>query len=83
MIERVFSAVGKPAKGSDATTILAIHDDHIVLDLLCRMLKEHGFEVHPADSGQKGLELARELRPAAITLDVMMPKWMAGPFSPR
>ncbi len=45
VIERVFSAVGKPAKGSDATTILAIDDNHIVLDLLCRMLKEHGFEV--------------------------------------
>ena len=74
VIDRVVAAVGKPTKGSDATTILAIDDDHIVLDLMCRMLKEHGFEVHPADSGQKGLELARKLRPAAITLDVMMPE---------
>ena len=74
VIDRVVAAIGTPAKGGDVTTIVAIDDDHIVLDLLCRMLQGHGFEVHPAASGQKGLELARELRPAAITLDVMMPE---------
>ena len=74
VLDGVVAAIGNSTKGSDAIKILAIDDDYDVLDLLCRMLRDHGFEVHTATSGQQGLELARELRPAAITLDVMMPK---------
>ncbi len=74
VLDGVVAAIGNSTKGSDAIKILAIDDDYDVLDLMCRMLRDHGFEVHTATSGQQGLELARELRPAAITLDVMMPK---------
>ena len=74
VLDGVVAAIGNSTKGSDAIKILAIDDDYEVLDLLCRMLRDHGFEVHTATTGQQGLELARELRPAAITLDVMMPK---------
>ena len=36
-------------------------------------LKSEGFAVATADGGLEGIKLAKELRPIAITLDVMMP----------
>ena len=54
--------------------ILAIDDDPAARDLLERFLTREGFQVRTAPDGEEGLRLARELRPAAITLDVMMPR---------
>ncbi len=59
--------------GADAATVLVIDDDPTVLDLLSRTLHKEGYRVATAGSGERGLELARELRPAIITLDVLMP----------
>jgi CheY-like chemotaxis protein len=53
--------------------VLAIDDDPTVLDLMRRSLAKEGLEVRTATSGREGLALARALRPAVITLDVMMP----------
>jgi PAS domain S-box-containing protein len=60
-------------KPVDATTILVIDDDPTVHDLMRRFLSKEGFWVETAASGESGLILAKQLRPAAITLDVMMP----------
>ncbi len=38
-----------------------------------RFLSKEGFCIRAAAGGEEGLRLARQLRPAAITLDVMMP----------
>jgi CheY-like chemotaxis protein len=38
-----------------------------------RSLEKDGFRVEVAANGQRGLELAKQLKPAVITLDVMMP----------
>ncbi|MDG3005880.1 response regulator [Paludisphaera mucosa] len=54
-------------------TVLVIDDDPTVRDLMRRALKKDGFQVAYAAGGEEGLRLAREIRPAAITLDVMMP----------
>ncbi len=56
-----------------APTILVIDDDPTVHDLMRRFLGKEGFWVETAATGEAGLELARQLHPAAITLDVMMP----------
>jgi CheY-like chemotaxis protein len=53
--------------------VLVIDDDPGVLDLLSRFLRKEGFAVVTAPSGEDGLRLARQQRPDAITLDVMMP----------
>ena len=53
--------------------MLVIDDDPTVRDLMDRFLVKQGFSVITAASGIEGLRLAREVRPAAITLDVMMP----------
>ena len=53
--------------------VLVIDDEETVRDLMRRFLTREGFEVVTAADGAEGLALARELRPAVITLDVLMP----------
>ena len=53
--------------------ILVVDDDATVRDLVERHLERAGFAVVTARGGQEGLRLVRELRPAAVTLDIMMP----------
>ena len=55
------------------TCVLVIDDDPLQRDLMQRYLQKEGFTVRTASGGGEGLQLARQLRPAAITLDVMMP----------
>jgi CheY-like chemotaxis protein len=56
-----------------ASTVLVIDDEAAMRDLMQRFLSREGFRVVTAASGEEGLRLARELRPEAITLDVLMP----------
>ena len=58
----------------NGATVLVIDDDPTVHDLMRRHLGKNGFNVATAATGQRGLELARELKPQVITLDVMMPE---------
>jgi len=53
--------------------VLVIDDDPAVHDLMQRSLEKDGFRVEVALDGKRGIELARQLKPAVITLDVMMP----------
>jgi len=55
-------------------TVLVIDDDPIVHDLMTRVLARDGLRAVVASDGAEGLRLAKELRPLAITLDVMMPR---------
>ena len=55
------------------STVLVIDDDPSARDLIARALTKEGFAVELAADGRTGLELARRLKPQAITLDVMMP----------
>jgi CheY-like chemotaxis protein len=62
-----------PAAGPGGSTVLVIDDDPEVHELLRRSLTREGYRVLTASSGEEGLRLAKDLRPAVITLDVMMP----------
>ena len=53
--------------------VLVIDDDLAVREMMQRHLVSHGFRVETAASGFEGLEKARKLRPAVITLDAIMP----------
>ncbi|HET6656563.1 MAG TPA: response regulator [Gaiellaceae bacterium] len=56
-----------------ALTVLVI-DDEAPIRLLCRVnLEAEGASVLEADNGLAGIEVARQERPDAILLDVMMP----------
>ncbi len=54
-------------------TILVIDDEPSVGDIMRRYLAKEGYRTEIARGGKEGLRLAKELRPDAITLDVMMP----------
>jgi signal transduction histidine kinase/CheY-like chemotaxis protein/nitrate/nitrite-specific signal transduction histidine kinase len=62
----------RPA-GDEGNSVLVIDDDPTVLELMTRYLEREGFTVLTAGNGIDGLARAREIHPAAITLDVMMP----------
>jgi signal transduction histidine kinase/DNA-binding response OmpR family regulator len=57
-----------------ATTVLVVDDDPAARDLLTANLKAAGYRLIHAASGTEALNLARMVRPDAITLDVLMPK---------
>jgi len=54
-------------------TVLVIDDDPTVHDLVQRFLNKEGLNMIGARSGEEGIRLAKEMHPAAITLDVLMP----------
>jgi GAF domain-containing protein/DNA-binding response OmpR family regulator len=56
-----------------APLILVVDDDATVRELVARHLERAGFSVATAKGGQEALRLARDLKPSAMTLDIMMP----------
>jgi signal transduction histidine kinase/CheY-like chemotaxis protein len=63
---------GKGSPTSDV--VLVIDDDENIRDLVRRYLAQDGLHVKTASGGEEGVRLAKELTPAIITLDVMMPR---------
>src|ERR1700724_3533224 len=61
------------AEDAEEPLILVVDDDATTRDLVVRHLERAGFAAVAARGGQEGLRLLRELRPAAVTLDIMMP----------
>jgi two-component system, OmpR family, response regulator MprA len=57
-----------------AATILVVEDRHEVLDVLQRTLSGSGYDVHTAVDGESGLELALDLGPDLVILDIGLPK---------
>ncbi len=55
------------------STILLIDDDPDLLTLLSMILKKEGYRVEVAEDGESGLEMAIQLQPDLILLDIMMP----------
>ena len=55
-------------------TVLVVDDDATVRSLLAKTLEKEGYRVVLASNGVEALSLARQHRPQAITLDVLMPQ---------
>lgn len=55
-------------------TVLVVDDDPTVCSLLTKTLTKEGYRVISARNGIEALAFAREHRPQAITLDVLMPQ---------
>ncbi|HSD80913.1 MAG TPA: response regulator, partial [Solirubrobacteraceae bacterium] len=58
---------------ASAATVLVIEDDRRSADLLTLHLQGAGYEVVVASDGAVGLELARQLLPRAVVLDILLP----------
>jgi PAS domain S-box-containing protein len=74
-VSRVTQAAAPADRGpEDAATILLVDDDPQVHELIGTMLSREGYRVAHAANGADAIERARELRPAAVLLDLMMPQ---------
>jgi len=69
----VIAAAETPTTDSATRTILIVDDDRSVTDTFARILKLEGFQVATALSAEDGLELANNIRPDGILLDMRMP----------
>ena len=63
-----------PLAADGRATVLVVDDDASVRSLLAKTLEKEGYRVISAGNGVEALALAREHRPQAITLDVLMPQ---------
>lgn len=58
---------------ADKRLLLVIEDDPTFAAILCDMSRERGFQCAIADTAEEALEIARELKPHAIVLDIGLP----------
>ncbi len=67
-------ADGKKSNAKDGEgTILIIDDDPMIRDWIARSLDNKNLDFVFTSDGETGLQMARQLKPSVITLDVMMP----------
>ena len=59
---------------ANAPLVLVVEDDPVAAKLLSIYLMEAGFSVEVAADGDAGFEKAKTLRPALITVDILIPK---------
>lgn len=71
--DAVIAAIPSWPAQSAVRTILIVDDDLAVADTFARILKLEGFSVATAVSAEAGLELADNVLPDAIILDMRMP----------
>jgi CheY-like chemotaxis protein len=53
--------------------VLVVDDEASVRSLISNSLRDHGYRITEAADGIDALRLARELRPAAVVLDIELP----------
>ncbi len=54
--------------------ILVVDDEHDIVDLIAYNLTKEGYQVYRAYNGKECIEVAKEVNPDLIILDVMMPE---------
>ena len=54
--------------------ILLVDDEPDILEILSYPLKNQGFQVHTANNGLEAINLAKDIQPHLIVLDLMMPE---------
>ena len=59
---------------SESKKILIVDDEQDIVETLKFMLEAYGYECFCAYDGESGLNLAKEIIPDLMILDVMMPK---------
>lgn len=73
MTARHWTTLKEPHAGETMARILVIDDEPDIADFLRRGLIYKGFTVDVAHDGKTGLDLARDLEPDLIVLDIMLP----------
>ncbi|THG30963.1 response regulator transcription factor [Naasia lichenicola] len=73
--ETASRAARAPMRRADGSPIrvLVVDDEPTLTDLLSMALRYEGWEVKTAPDGRQAISLAREFKPDAIVLDIMLP----------
>ena len=58
----------------ETVKVVVVEDNADSREILCDLLRKHGFECYPAASGTAGLKLIEEITPTAVLLDVGLPE---------
>ena len=58
----------------DKKLILLVDDDLTLREMYGERLKTEGFEIVQATNGAEAIQKAKEIKPAVVLLDIMMPK---------
>lgn len=58
----------------DKKLILLVDDDLTLREMYGERLKAEGFEIIQATNGAEAIQKAKEIKPAVVLLDIMMPK---------
>ncbi|OGO27780.1 MAG: hypothetical protein A2W33_08905 [Chloroflexi bacterium RBG_16_52_11] len=61
--------------GTLGPVVMSIDDELQVIELYKRYLTNHGYKVYPLTNPARSVEVAKKLKPVAITLDIMMPDY--------
>jgi two-component system OmpR family response regulator len=61
------------AEPEDRLRVLVVDDEPSIVDVVSMALRHHGYDVAVAGTGTQALAEARDWRPHAIVLDVMLP----------
>ncbi len=72
--EMLASAAHTSSDHKQGKTILVVEDNPQAAQLLCIYLAEASYDTVVATDGDEAVEMAREIKPFAITLDIMLPK---------
>lgn len=59
-------------------SILIIEDEYDLKEALRIRLEREGFKVYSAGNAEKGLELAAEVKPSLVIMDIVLPGQMDG-----
>jgi two-component system cell cycle response regulator DivK len=57
-----------------AATILIVEDNEMNRDMLSRRLRRRGYDVEVAVDGKQGVQMARELVPDLVLMDMSLPE---------
>lgn len=61
------------ASSASHRPIVVADDEPNILEFLSKALNKHGYEVRKARRGEEALDVIREIRPALVILDILMP----------
>jgi signal transduction histidine kinase/CheY-like chemotaxis protein len=70
----VSEAAARPEGAEHAPLVMIVDDDSNARDLLAATVRREGYRVIEATDGETALAIARQWRPDAVTLDVLMPR---------
>jgi CheY-like chemotaxis protein/two-component sensor histidine kinase len=74
LVGEVASRPIAPSAPEIGTNVLVVDDDPVTSAILCAALEQEGFVAFEARDGMEAIKRAHEVRPAAIVLDLRLPR---------